>query len=120
VQVYDIEEKDPNPPPPSEEDPGEAPPPIIIQVPELAVLKHRIDSINDNTGVTPVVSVDDGDASCMSCSGCHAAASQPSCLQIRNLSTMLRIRPVLGIDACQASHHAQLASPSGTPDLTMI
>eukprot|EP00967_Tisochrysis_lutea_P013243 scaffold14782_cov22-Tisochrysis_lutea.AAC.1 len=56
TQVYDIEEKDPNPPPPPEEgeEAGEAPPPVIVQVPELAVLKHRIDMINDSTGVMPV------------------------------------------------------------------
>lgn len=57
-QVFDIEEKDPNqPPPPGEdEEPAEPPPPIIVQVPELAILKHRIDLINESTGVTPVVS----------------------------------------------------------------
>lgn len=55
TQVYDIEEKDPNAPPPAE---GEEPPaPIVVQVPELAVVKLRIDMINDSTGVMPVVRV---------------------------------------------------------------
>ncbi len=35
----------------------EGPKPIIIQVPELALLRHRIDSINAATGVVPVVRV---------------------------------------------------------------
>ena len=59
-QVYDTEEKDPNPPPPPEEgqeEQTEPPPPIVVQVPELAVLKHRIDQINESTGVMPVVGV---------------------------------------------------------------
>ncbi|KAF5827522.1 radial spoke protein 9 [Dunaliella salina] len=56
AKVYDIEEKDSNqPPPPDEgEEAGEPPAPVIVQVPELAVLKHRIDTINDSTGVLPV------------------------------------------------------------------
>lgn len=57
AQIFELEEKDPNAPPPAEgEEEGEGPKGIIIQVPELALLRHRIDCINATTGVVPVVS----------------------------------------------------------------
>lgn len=56
AKIFELEEKDPNAPPPAEgeEADGDGPKGIIIQVPELALLRHRIDCINNSTGVVPV------------------------------------------------------------------
>mmetsp|Transcript_90 Transcript_90/g.138 ORF Transcript_90/g.138 Transcript_90/m.138 type:complete len:272 (-) Transcript_90:413-1228(-) len=55
-KIYELEEADPNaaPTPVEEGAEVEAPKPLIIQVPELALLRQRIDSINASTGIVPV------------------------------------------------------------------
>jgi hypothetical protein len=61
-KVYEITEDDPNQPPPVIGEDGEVvpdeegPKKLVFQIPELAVLRLMIDSINSACGVVPVVS----------------------------------------------------------------
>lgn len=58
AKSYEVTEDDPNAPPaPAEgEGEGEGPKKLVLQVPEVAVLRSRIDAINASCGVIPVVS----------------------------------------------------------------
>lgn len=59
AKSYEVQEDDPDaPPPPAEgETEGEGVKKLVFQVPELAVLRNRIDSINASCGLIPVNSV---------------------------------------------------------------
>ncbi|GLI64377.1 hypothetical protein VaNZ11_007641 [Volvox africanus] len=48
---YELEEKDPNAPAPAEGE--EEPKPLVFQIPELSVLRYRVDSITAATSVIP-------------------------------------------------------------------
>lgn len=48
---YELEEKDPNAPPQGED--GEEPKPLVVQIPELAALRVRVDEISAATSVIP-------------------------------------------------------------------
>jgi radial spoke head protein 9 len=65
TKAYEVSEVDPNQPPKpvGEEEGGgggedEGPKMLVFQIPELAVLRHRLDTINSTCGVIPVVSCD--------------------------------------------------------------
>ncbi|GAX85017.1 hypothetical protein CEUSTIGMA_g12438.t1 [Chlamydomonas eustigma] len=62
AKAYEVVEDDPNAPPaptePAEgEEAAEGPKKLVFQIPELAVLRYRLDSINTTCGVIPVNSV---------------------------------------------------------------
>ena len=57
THAFTVTELDPvQPPPPAEGEPDEGPKMLEIAVPELAVLRVRLDNINSTCGVIPVVS----------------------------------------------------------------
>ena len=56
THAFTVTELDPvQPPPPAEGEPDEGPKMLEIAVPELAVLRVRLDSVNATCGVIPVV-----------------------------------------------------------------
>jgi len=64
TKAYEVSEVDPNQPPKpvGEEEGGgggedEGPKMLVFQIPELAVLRHRLDTINSTCGVIPVSSL---------------------------------------------------------------